>query len=113
MTHSELDPQITDCIKQCRLCQRICLNFATGHCLEMGGRHTEPEHLRTMLVCAQVCGLAADVMAMGSTLHRQVCAVCADVCDACIASCADLDGMEACIHACERCKEGCEAMTSL
>ncbi|NMG65920.1 four-helix bundle copper-binding protein [Azoarcus indigens] len=112
MAQSELSSEMMACIQACRHCQRICLNMATGHCLEKGGRHVEPEHLRTMLVCAEICGTAADVMTTGSTLHRQVCAVCADICDACISSCRDLDEMDECIDACERCKDSCEAMTS-
>lgn len=112
MNQSSASHEIAECIDVCRQCQSLCLAYATGHCLEQGGRHTEPEHLRTMLVCAWSCGLAADVMSTGATLHRQVCALCADVCDACITSCHDLDGMQACIDACTRCKERCEAMTS-
>lgn len=104
--------ELLDCIEQCKRCHLVCLAMATGHCLQQGGRHTEPEHFKTMLVCADVCQTAANVMIMNSTLHRQMCAVCADVCDACITSCRDLDGMDECIEACERCKTSCEAMTS-
>jgi len=113
MVRSALSAELMACIQACRHCQLICLSMATGHCLEKGGRHVEPEHLRTMLVCARICGTAADVMTTGSTLHRQMCEVCADTCDACIASCRDLDEMEECIEACERCKDSCEAMTSV
>ncbi|MCK0512602.1 four-helix bundle copper-binding protein [Aromatoleum buckelii] len=108
-----LSPEMLACIELCRRCQMVCLSMATGHCLEKGGRHVEPEHLRTMIVCAEICQTAANVMATNSTLHRQVCAVCADICDACISSCRDLDEMEECIFACERCKNSCEAMTSV
>jgi len=111
-TVSGLPPALADCIEECRRCQLVCLSMATGHCLQKGGRHAEREHLTTMLVCAEICATAANVMAMNSTLHRQMCAVCADVCDACISSCRDLDEMDECIQACERCKTSCEAMTS-
>lgn len=111
-TLTALSREMNECIEHCQRCHLVCLNMATGHCLEKGGRHTEPEHLRTMLVCAEICRSAANVMATGSTLHRQVCAVCADICDACIASCRDLDDMDECIEACQRCKTSCEAMTS-
>lgn len=111
MNKHPLSPEIAACIEQCDQCYRICLAMATGHCLEKGGHHIDPEHLRTMLVCAEICRSAAYVMISGSSLHRQVCAVCADICDACITSCRELDDMEACIHACERCKNSCEAMS--
>ena len=110
MNHLGLSPRMTACIEHCRQCELVCLSMATGHCLEKGGRHVEPEHLRTMLVCARVCSTAAEVMITGSSLHARTCAVCAEICDACIASCRQLDDMEECIEACTRCKESCEAM---
>lgn len=113
MAHHTLSSDMLGCIEECRRCALVCLNMATGYCLEKGGRHVEPEHLTTMLVCAEICDTAATVMTTGSSLHRQVCAVCADICDACISSCRDLDDMQACIDACERCKDSCEAMTSV
>lgn len=111
MAEMVLSQEMKECIEHCRACELVCLSMATGHCLEKGGRHVEPDHLRTMIVCARVCALAAEVMTTNSTLHRQVCAVCADICDACISSCRDLDEMEECIHACERCKDSCDRMT--
>lgn len=111
MKELALSPEMIECIEHCRHCELVCLSMATGHCLEKGGRHVEPDHLRTMIVCAQVCGVAADVLTTGSSLHRQMCAVCADVCDACMSSCRDLDDMELCLEACKRCKDSCEEMT--
>ncbi|HJV24682.1 MAG TPA: four-helix bundle copper-binding protein [Aromatoleum sp.] len=108
-----LSEEMAECIDNCRSCELVCLGMATGHCLRKGGRHVEEDHLRTMIVCARTCALAAEVLTTGSSLHRQMCAVCADVCDACIASCEDLDEMELCIEACRRCKDSCEAMTDM
>lgn len=110
-TQQRLAPELAACIEQCTQCHRICLAMATGHCLEKGGRHIEPEHLRTMLVCAEICRSAADVMISGSRLRHRVCALCADICDACSASCRALDDMDECIDACERCKTSCQSMS--
>lgn len=107
-----LSPELTACIEECWRCHLVCLNMATNHCPEKGGRHVETAHLKTMLVCAEVCLTAAKVLAMDSTLHRQVCAVCADICDACMTSCADLDDMDECIKACRQCRDSCQKMTS-
>lgn len=113
MTRLALTPSMTACINDCNQCHLVCLTMATGYCLEKGGHHIAPEHLRAMLVCAEICRTAAYVLITGSTLHRQMCAVCADMCDACMTSCHDLDGMEECIKACKRCKSSCEEMTSV
>lgn len=113
MRQVRLTQEMSDCIELCRRCQLVCLNMATGHCLEKGGPHAEPEHVKTLLVCAEVCQTAANVIATGSLLRERVCALCADACDACLVSCRRLDDMEECIFACERCKDACEAMTAV
>jgi hypothetical protein len=107
-----VSPEMSACIELCRRCHLVCLNMATGHCLEKGGGHVGRGHLRAMIACAELCQTAANVMTIGSPLHRQVCALCANACEACITSCRELDEMEECIFACERCKTSCEAMTA-
>ncbi len=108
-----LSPELQDCIEKCWRCHMVCLNMATNHCLKAGGSHAESQHIKTMLVCAEICRTAANVMAMDSTLHRQVCAVCADICDSCLTSCNELDGMDECIKACRHCRDSCQSMTSV
>lgn len=107
-----LSAQMSACIELCRRCQLVCLNIATGHCPGKGGPHVAAEPLRALLACAAVCDAAATLMTIGAPLHRKLCAVCAEACDACISSCRGLDEMEECIFACERCKLSCEAMTA-
>lgn len=112
MTQVAISPEMAACINECNQCHLVCLNMATGHCLAEGGRHAAPEHLRTMLVCAEMCRTAAYVMITGSTLYHRVCGACAEICDACLTACLDLDDMEACVESCQRCKECCEVMAS-
>lgn len=112
MKHDIIDSRMAECIAICWDCHTICLAMATGHCLRMGGAHARPEHLQTMHACADTCQAAANAMIMRSALHKEVCALCADVCDACIASCKDLGEMDECIAACKRCKDSCEALSA-
>lgn len=111
MSHLSVSPEMDNCISNCIQCHLICLNMATGHCIEKGGAHIDPDHLRTMFACAEICRASAYIMTTGSSLHHQMCALCADACEACVNSCKDLDGMDECVRACRRCKESCEAMT--
>jgi len=112
MPQLSISLELSACIADCTRCHRVCLNMATNHCLEQGGRHAAPEHLRTMLVCAAVCHTAADVMMTGSPLYHRICGACAEICDACLASCRGLDDMDDCLVACQRCKDSCEVMAS-
>jgi len=50
------------CLKHCQRCHSTCLEMAATYCLEMGGKHAEPAHLRLMLDCAQICQTSADFM---------------------------------------------------
>jgi hypothetical protein len=65
-----------------------------------------------MIDCIEMCQTAADFMTRGSELHQSVCLVCADICEACAASCKGVGGkeMDACAEACLRCAQTCREM---
>ena len=83
-----------------------------NHCLEMGGKHVEPDHFRLMINCAQICKTAAEFMLSNSSFHAKVCAVCSEICKACADDCKKVGDMEACVAACQRCSEECKAMSN-
>lgn len=96
-------------------CHATC-EHTTVHCLEKGGMHASAAHIAALRDCAQLCITSADFMARHSKLHAAVCGVCADACDACIASCQGINDdahMQACIDACQRCAESCRAMSQM
>jgi hypothetical protein len=103
---------LDECIEHCLDCHRQCQQSAMQHCLPVGGRHTEPEHFRLMLDCAEVCRSAAVLMMNDSPFHHALCGVCADLCERCAESCRTLDGMEDCAAACERCAGSCRQMAA-
>jgi hypothetical protein len=107
-----MENNMQDCIDACTACHRSCLGMALTHCLEKGGRHVEPDHLRLMFSCAQLCATCADLQLGASPFASRLCALCADACAACADSCRPLDGMEDCVAACSRCAETCRAMSS-
>jgi hypothetical protein len=105
-------PDLSDCIEQCWHCHATCLATALNHCLVQGGAHTEREHFTTMLLCAEVCQVAANAMLASSVLHPRLCATCAEICAQCADSCEGLAGMEACVRDCRRCQRSCEEMAA-
>ena len=108
----QIDPGMKACMDACHECHVTCHHMAMNHCLEMGGQHAAPEHLKIMLDCAQICATSLDFMARGSDQHKVVCGICAQICRACAESCRGLDGMEECVAACERCADACEKMAA-
>ncbi len=84
-------------------CHKTCLGMALTHCLNEGGDHVRPQHFRLMMDCAVVCATAAQFIQHKSQFHRQMCALCAEVCETCADDCVKLGGMEECVTACRAC----------
>lgn len=108
----QMKPEMKACLDACQSCHVTCLSMVMNHCLEAGGAHVAPAHVKIMLDCAQICATSVDFMARGSEHHRHICRECAEICRACAASCEKLDGMEDCVAACLRCAEACEKMAA-
>ena len=99
---SHVSQEMKNCIAECTTCHDVCLSMVQ-HCLEKGGPHAQPAHVRMLLDCAQTCATSADFMTRGSPLHVHTCGVCAAVCDACAADCermADDAEMKRCAESC-------------
>ncbi len=44
-----VNDEMKSCIVECLRCYQTCLSTVMGHCLEIGGQHTEPKHFTLML----------------------------------------------------------------
>lgn len=107
-----MSQEMQQCIQECLNCHRVCLQEAMNHCLEMGGKHTEANHFRLMINCAEICQTSANFLLSNSPLHKRTCAVCAEVCEACAQSCERVGDMAECVEACRRCAESCRRMAA-
>ncbi|NKF32416.1 four-helix bundle copper-binding protein, partial [Pseudomonas sp. BGM005] len=74
----EMDPTMQKCIDDCLRCYGVCLRTAMSHCLEAGGKHTEPAHFRLMMACAEICRTSAHFMLIGTDHHKHTCRECAE-----------------------------------
>jgi hypothetical protein len=109
-------PAMDECIASCQDCHEICLATAIGHCLPMGGRHAAAEHVRLMLDCAEICQTAGNFMMRSSTLHTQICELCATICEQCARDCdrfSDDEPMRRCAETCRRCAASCRQMSGM
>lgn len=96
-------------------CAAICVE-TIEYCLEMGGTHTEPSHVRLLQDCADICVTTAGIVLRGSQSHAQVAPACADICDLCAASCERFAGdpqMKACANQCYLCAAACRQMAGI
>ena len=112
MSH-ERNQEMENCIENCQNCHEVCLE-TISHCLEMGGEHAKPNHIKLLQDCVQICQTSADFMIRGSEYHAQICGACADVCEACADECESMadgnDFMQRCADACRKCAESCRQM---
>lgn len=103
-----------ECIASCRQCHDVCVQ-TLSHCIEQGGRHVQPAHIRLLLDCIDICKTSVAFMLRGSDLHGSVCATCAEVCEWCAGDCerlADDERMRACAEACHACARICREMAA-
>jgi hypothetical protein len=70
------------------------------------------ECIRLDIDCAKMCWCAAGYMSRGSQFARDICRICAEICDACGAECEkhEHDHCQRCAKACKRCAEECRKM---
>ncbi len=107
-----VSPEMQKCIDNCLDCHSVCTE-TVNYCLQKGGPHAEPNHIRLLLDCAEICQTSADFMLRGSDLHHETCGVCADVCEQCAADCdhfGDDKVMKACADTCRKCAQSCRQM---
>lgn len=104
-----IDHALLECIDACRRCHDHCLS-EIQHCLTLGGDHAEPTHVGLMLDCARTAETAAALMLTGSRFYRSMCAVCAQIAEACAQQCDVLGDMDECAQVCRTCAQLCEQM---
>jgi hypothetical protein len=107
-----LSPEMKNCIDECLRCYSVCLSTAMGHCLEMGGKHTEKRHFTLMMACAEICRTSAHFMLIGSEHHKHICGECAEICNECADDCERLGDMQECVDTCRRCADSCRKMAA-
>lgn len=108
-----LSQEMRQCIQECLSCYAICLE-TVQHCLMLGGKHAEQEHIALLFTCARICETSANAMLLGTHQHVETCRACAAICRACAEQCRRLgpddQTMQQCVEICERCAASCERM---
>lgn len=113
MPHHMPSKEMLACMQSCGDCALMC-HRCSQHCLSMGGEHASAEHQGLMRDCADVCALAAVLMARSSHHASHLCRECAEICNACAASCERLGKsdpmMQQCAKMCRDCASECQSM---
>ncbi len=103
------------CAKKCLECYAVCTN-ALEYCITKGGKYIEADLLRLLRVTAELCQTNAFLLLSHSKYHNRTCAVCAELCDACAASCEPFQQDELladCAQTCRDCSTSCLSMSAV
>lgn len=106
--------QMEQCAQVCLECYQVC-SQTLPHCLEKGGEHASPTHIRLLTDCAAICVTSADFLIRNSTYHAQTCEACVVICEACADDCQKMGtdrDMQKCAEVCTRCAESCSQMSA-
>ena len=109
MTYSIYDA----CIQACLKCAVACDTCAAS-CLAEDDVKMMARCIQTDIDCADMCRLAAALMARESEFAKSFCSLCAKACRACAEECKkhEADHCQECANACLACAEECERMAA-
>lgn len=99
------------CIEVCDQCAMACNHCAIA-CLQEADIKMMARCIALDIDCAECCRLASAAMARGSEQAQVICALCADICEACGDECGkhQLDHCQDCAAACHHCAQVCRRM---
>ncbi|CAN5449714.1 four-helix bundle copper-binding protein [soil metagenome] len=102
-----------ECIDACNRCAIACSHCATS-CLQEENVKDMIRCIHLDQDCADICQLAAILMARKSDFAERICRVCAEICEACGEECRqhDMDHCQKCADACFECAEKCREMAA-
>lgn len=101
------------CIDACLACAAVC-NHCASSC-------TQEEDVKMMagcialdMQCATMCYASAQLMSMGSSHAKELCAICAKICEACGNECAkhNTEHCQECARICKSCARECQKMAA-
>jgi hypothetical protein len=104
--------QYSSCIEACDQCAIACNHCSTA-CLQEPDVKMLARCIALDIDCAELCKLASAAMARGSEQAHAICALCAEVCEACGDECGkhQMDHCKECAAACRRCAQECRRMS--
>jgi len=70
------------CIEACLKCASIC-NYCASSCTQEDDIKMMAKCIQLDMECAALCYTAAQLMSLGSSKSKEICNICADICEAC------------------------------
>lgn len=103
--------QYQNCIDACTKCMQACEECLSS-CLKEPDVQGRIHCINMLRDCIDICALSSQWMSRGSMYAKQLCSLCATICDACAAECSKFQDThcQQCANFCRKCAEECRAM---
>ena len=103
------------CIEACLKCASIC-NHCASSCTQEEDVKMMAGCIQLDMECAAICYASAQLMSLGSSKAKELCRLCADICEACGNECGQHAShskhCQECAEACKACAEECRRMAA-
>ncbi|MGI8950518.1 MAG: four-helix bundle copper-binding protein [Chitinophagaceae bacterium] len=102
------------CIEACLKCASIC-NHCASSCTQEEDVKMMARCIQLDMECSAACYAAAQLMSLGSNQAKEICMICAQLCDDCGNECGKHKHMEhcqECAESCRKCAEECRKMAA-
>lgn len=108
-----VNEQIQNCIDECLKCMVTC-NQCYIACLSENHAGHMSKCIQLDRDCADICQFAASMMARSSEHAKQICVLCASICEKCGEECKKhaMEHCQKCAEACFKCAEICRQMAA-
>ncbi|MDD7794091.1 four-helix bundle copper-binding protein [Clostridium sp. 'White wine YQ'] len=102
------------CIDICSKCAQIC-NECLNLCLHESDVKSRIDCIRTLQDCAEICTTSACFMSRGSGSIKEICNLCAVICEKCIVECEmhDDEHCKTCANICSQCADECRKVSNM
>ncbi|NLJ30102.1 MAG: four-helix bundle copper-binding protein [Clostridiales bacterium] len=103
--------QYQTCINECNRCAQACLECMTA-CLNEPDVQARRSCITMLAECAGICREAVCFMSMGAPHAKELCKLCAVICDKCACECGAFQDSHCvkCAQECKKCSDECNSM---
>lgn len=102
------------CIDACGKCAQIC-EECLNMCLQEADVKARLNCIKSLQDCAEICGVASCFMSRSSGSIKDICNLCATICERCSAECGMFKDQhcKACSDTCLQCATECRKMVGM
>ncbi|MBU5590161.1 four-helix bundle copper-binding protein [Clostridium sp. MSJ-4] len=102
------------CIDECNRCAKVCYECFEA-CVNEPDLNTKGNLVKTLMECAKMCEMLAELMSINDQFAKEHCRFCASICDKCAQECGIFkdDHYQKCAQECSACAKECRKISDM